>query len=149
MQLWFYFSIDLADNYHLRFWWIVTTKVTNSQAAHRFTLLPVLIALLSLFLSSVCFGQDKAPAALALHECWQYETTDLDVATAVSDGSNLYFGERGGRVSAISAEDGKRLWVSEIGGDLVSNFLLLDHELKFVARSSEVTRAGIGETHGS
>lgn len=136
MKVWFYFSPLLADNYNLRFSKMPTANLTNSHKSLRLALSSVLVALLLVCVSLVSFGQDKAAETLTIHQCWRYETADLDPARAVSDGSNLYFGERGGRVTAISATDGKLLWASEIGGEIVSNFLMLGHELRFVTRSA-------------
>ena len=117
-------------------------NLTIAHTSSRFSL-ALFLSILSLFcFPIVCSSQEKPTQekptdALTLRQCWRYQTTELDAATAVSDGTNLYFGEQGGRVSAISAEDGKRVWSSEVGGDLFSNFLVVDREIYFVSRSAD------------
>lgn len=87
--------------------------------------------------SLACFAQEKGADVLALRECWRYPTTELEASGAASDGNNLYIGERSGRISAIGAEDGKRVWTSDIGGQLVSNLVVRDHNLFLVTRAAE------------
>lgn len=99
-------------------------------------------ALFSLFLLVIClslagFAQSKEGGAWALRECWRYKTTEIESSTATNDGTNVYIGERGGKITAVAASDGKRVWTSEVGGDLVSNLIVIERELLLITRSPE------------
>lgn len=100
------------------------------------TPIAVFVALL-LCCSIAGLAQNKEAGAWALRECWRYETTDLVSSASANDGTNLYFGERGGRITAVGVDDGKRVWASEVGGELVSNVLVIDRELLLVIRPAE------------
>jgi outer membrane protein assembly factor BamB len=98
---------------------------------------PSLSVVLVLCFALAGIAQVKDRGAWALRECWRYKSTELEPSAAASDGTYLYIGERGGRVSAVAADDGKRVWTSEVGGELVSNLLVIDRELQLVMRSAE------------
>ena len=77
-------------------------------------------------------GQEPTAETLIARRCWQYQTSGLDTWQAANDGSNVYVAERGGRISAISADDGKRIWSTELGADIRSNLVVSGRSLHVV-----------------
>ena len=92
---------------------------------HR-TRLPEAILLLGctavLFAAGV-FPQQKAETELVVTRCWSYP---LELGKVLAtDGERVYLGTTDAKVEALSPE-GKRLWRSELGGEIASNLLATD-----------------------
>jgi|GEM_PF-1602097 len=68
-------------------------------------------------------------------ECWRYESRDIESWGAASDSTNVYIAERGGRIAALSIEDGKRIWSTELDGEVVSNLLVSGQSVNVVVAS--------------
>lgn len=80
-------------------------------------------------------GQTKKQNLAPLKECWKYPTTDLGKQRMASNAANVYFAEEGARVSAVSIETGKKIWSTELGGEIVSNILINGSSVFVVTRT--------------
>ncbi|MEO7658706.1 MAG: PQQ-binding-like beta-propeller repeat protein, partial [Pyrinomonadaceae bacterium] len=76
-------------------------------------------------------------------KCWSYPLAEIEATDLVSDGSNVFIGADGAMVQALSFE-GKKIWSSELGGDISSNILPLETGLFLVTStiSGDDDRAG-------
>jgi len=97
------------------------------------------LAILALSLPGLAFD-----SPLAVRQCWQYPTTELNERGLAADNSAVYLSERGGRLEAISLYSGRRLWFSDLGGEIISN-VIIDDSAVFLATRSE----GTGGSHRS
>jgi outer membrane protein assembly factor BamB len=91
------------------------------------------IAFFSVILPASTAAQTPDKSLVTLNQCWNYPTENLVLQRPAVDNSNLYFGERGGRITAISLSTGTRLWSTELGGELRSNIAFLGSNLYVVA----------------
>lgn len=68
-------------------------------------------------------------------KCWEYRVNPkLDAGIAV-DVSAIYFLDDENRLTAVDLVNGNKLWSSEIGGQVISNLLVLDDSVLFVTSS--------------
>lgn len=90
-------------------------------------------------------GQAKPSVEVDVTKCWSYRTGDSAAAVVATDGGRVFVGTSGARVAALSL-DGKKLWSTELGGDISSNILAVESGL-FLATSaiSETATAGGGQ----
>lgn len=110
---------------------------------HR-TQLPKIISLVlicTLLLAGAGFGQTKPGEELVVTKCWSYPLTESGVGIA-SDGSQVYVGLNGAKIEAVSL-DGRKIWASELGGEIASNILPLETGLVVA------TVSGAGEARKS
>ncbi len=76
---------------------------------------------------------EDSPALFA--KCWEYPgAVDLGVAP-VTDGANVYFLNPENKIGAADLSTAAKLWSTEIGGDVVSNILVVDHALFLVTNA--------------
>ena len=66
-------------------------------------------------------GQATPVSEITLSRCWVYPTTETGLALA-SDSAHVFIGADGAKVETLSP-DGKKIWATELGGDLSSNLL--------------------------
>ena len=90
------------------------------------------------------FGEAKSAGEISIEKCWAYPTPEIGVALT-SDGSRVFLGATGAKVEALSL-DGKKMWTSDLGGDISSNILALDGGLLLV---TSTVSAGEGKPGGS
>lgn len=108
---------------------------------HR-TLLPKIFVLFLICVglpAESVFGQAKSAGEIDVTKCWSYPMSDAIGSGLVSDGSRVFLGSTGAKVEALSL-DGKKMWSSELGGDISSNILALDSGL-FIVTSTVSTGA--------
>lgn len=84
----------------------------------------VLIFVFATTAAVTAFGQGvSAPGEVTLSRCWSFA---LDDGKALSvNGPHIFVGSGGGKVEALSL-DGKKLWGTELGGEIASNLLAGD-----------------------
>lgn len=90
---------------------------------HRF-FLPKITALFifTLFaLALTAAGQVKPVSEITVSRCWVYPTSEIGLALS-SDSAHIFIGADGASVETLSL-DGKKIWATELGGDLSSNLL--------------------------
>jgi outer membrane protein assembly factor BamB len=107
------------------------SRVKNLEM-HR-TLLPKILLsfLICLFLPSApVFAQTKAVGEVDVSKCWSYPMPEVG-SGLVSDGNRVFLGASGAKVESLSL-DGKKMWSTELGGDISSNILALDGGLFLV-----------------
>lgn len=100
------------------------------------------------FLITICaflylpgaFGQKKPTLLVDVTKCWFYPLGDAASEAIASDGGRVYLGLGGAKVEALSL-DGKKMWASELGGDISSNLLATEAGL-FLVTSSVVSDSG-------
>ena len=80
------------------------------------------------------FGQTKSASEISISKCWAYPTVETGVALA-SDSTRIFIGADGAKVETLS-QDGKKIWSTELGGDLSSNLLPTEKGL-LLATSTE------------
>ncbi|MEO6049794.1 MAG: hypothetical protein ABIP78_00480, partial [Pyrinomonadaceae bacterium] len=105
--------------------------------------IPVLFAICSLLLTANVFGQSKSGGDVVVTKCWSYPTGETSGKVLASDTSHVFLGFGLAKVEALSF-DGKKMWSSELGGDINSNFLALDSALMVVTSTVSTDP----ETHG-
>jgi len=96
-----------------------------------------LLTLIAMFVVSAG-GQQKAAAEIAVIKCWAYPIKDAASGALTRDANTLFFGERGGMIEAVGL-DGKKLWSSELGGELRSDLLTTETGL-ILATSAESSK---------
>jgi len=99
---------------------------------HR-TLVPQiqLLFVIGVFLLAVsAFGQAKPAGEVDITQCWVYPMPERG-STLVADGNRVFLGATGAKVEALSF-DGKKIWTSELGGDISSNIQALEGGLVLV-----------------
>jgi outer membrane protein assembly factor BamB len=112
--------------------------MTLSDAAMRLALL--LLCVMFIALPTV------ANEPRAFTKCWEYSSApDLSFAP-VADASNIYFVDREGRVNAVDIKTGSKAWTSEIGGSVISNFVVTDSSLLVATLTQSTSEAGSGKT---
>lgn len=106
---------------------------------HR-TLLPKisLLFVICTLLAAYVFGQAKPVGEIDLAKCWAYPA--VGGAVIATDGVFLFAGLGGGKVEGLSL-DGKKLWASELGGEISSNILASGRGV-FLATSTDSAKAG-------
>ena len=89
------------------------------------------ITICSCLLPQPAFGQAKPSSEVDVTKCWSYPLGDEAASELASDGVRVYIGGAGARVQALSL-DGKKMWATELGGDIGSNLLAADTGLFLV-----------------
>ncbi|MGB7201555.1 MAG: PQQ-binding-like beta-propeller repeat protein [Pyrinomonadaceae bacterium] len=89
---------------------------------NNFVLLIVLtaIAVVPAVGQTVANGSNGPNGEVTLSKCWSFAVEDGKMLTA--GGSHIFVGSGGAQVDAL-ALDGKKLWATELGGEVVSNLL--------------------------
>lgn len=104
----------------------------------------LLIALTTVAVVAVV-AQPKPPsktAEAALSRCWDFAVGEGKLLSA--SGAQVFVGSSGARVQSLSL-DGKKLWATELGGEIASNMLVSDSGLFLVTSATttdEVTSGG-------
>lgn len=98
------------------------------------TLISKIIFVLTLY--GVGLTQVKPASEITLTRCWSYAVDGA--GEFVSAGTVTFVASSGGRIEALSA-DGKKLWASELGGEVSSNIVASESSV-FVATSVVSTR---------
>ena len=70
-------------------------------------------------------GQEAAPEQPFV-KCWEIPTATRLVTEPVTDNGTVFLAELGGVVRAVDSHTGGTLWVTELGGNVVSNLLVDD-----------------------
>ncbi|MGH9947145.1 MAG: PQQ-binding-like beta-propeller repeat protein [Pyrinomonadaceae bacterium] len=87
-----------------------------------------LFLMLSAIISIYAIGQakdaassgQKAGATTPYKLCWDYRFESAPVRSIASSNEAIFVAEPGGRIRAISPNSNQTLWVTELGGDLIS-----------------------------
>ncbi len=90
-----------------------------------------------LILTSVAAGFSKPVSAEStiFTKCWEYEVTpNLNVGIA-ADASTVFFLDDENRLHGVELDVGRKAWSSELGGEVVSNLLVLDDSIFVVTNS--------------
>ena len=82
----------------------------------------IFTAICAYLVSQTAFGQAKPAGEIDVTKCWSFSLGDEIGSGLASDGVRVYLGGSGGRIEALSL-DGKKMWATELGGDIVSNLL--------------------------
>src|SRR4030095_12089111 len=87
---------------------------------------PHLALLLSLALFILVFAasaRSSVDEAAVFGKCWDYKTLPNLSVRMAADASNVYFVDAENRIHGVDLLLGKKIWSSELGGDVVSNLL--------------------------
>ena len=76
-------------------------------------------------------GQEKPLGEIEVNKCWSYPISEGVGSTLSTDDTRIYLGLGGGRIDALSL-DGKKIWTTELGGEITSNVLLFRSTLFLV-----------------
>lgn len=92
---------------------------------------------------TVANGSNRANDEVTLSKCWSFPVEDGKMLTA--SGSRIFVGSNGAQVNALSP-DGKKLWATELGGEVVSNLRASEGGVFLVTSvvNSESVRSGGG-----
>lgn len=88
------------------------------------------------------FSQNASPSpvpfanSVALAKCWSYPTGETYDGTLVSDGGKIFLGRPEARIEALTL-DGKKMWATELGGEVSSNLLVGENSLFLVTSSGK------------
>lgn len=105
----------------------------------------VLITICIFIVFSNTNGQKKEAIELGLTKRWSYPIADAAGKLIATDADKTFVGIEGGKVEALGSADGKRIWASEFGGNITSNFLAVENGLLFTTSVG----AGSGSLVGS
>lgn len=94
-------------------------------------------------LAAAAFGQAKPAGEVDITKCWAYPMAERGSAL-VSNGNRVFLGAVGAKVEALSF-DGKKIWSSELGGEISSNMLALESSLLLVTSivSADPQKSGV------
>ncbi len=88
--------------------------------------------LICLMFSSVRInGQEKPLGEIEVNKCWSYHISEGIGSTLSTDDTRIYLGLGGGRIDALSP-DGKKIWTTELGGEVTSNVIPFQSTLLLV-----------------
>lgn len=94
---------------------------------------PILLLVSSLFLlTTMTLSQIKPEGELVVSKCWSYSLSSG--RALISDGFRVYLTTSDARIEAVSI-DGKKLWETELGGEIVSN-LAVNNSGVFIVTST-------------
>ncbi len=85
----------------------------------------IFLVLICTFFLPAAFGQAKPAEELVVTKCWSYPLTESPGVAMASDGSNVFVSLSGAKIEALSL-DGRKIWASELGGEIASNLLPLE-----------------------
>lgn len=80
----------------------------------------VLLIVLTIVAVATAVGQTVSTSEVTLSRCWDFPVEDGRTLTV--SGANIFVGRGGAKVETMSL-DGKRLWATELGGEIASNLL--------------------------
>src|SRR5580765_5297468 len=96
---------------------------------HQITIfITIFASLMALTVSS----QPKPFGEIDLAKCWVYPLGDETSEALASNGDRVFLGLGSAKVEALSL-DGKKMWASELGGDINSNILAIESGLFLVS----------------
>lgn len=84
-------------------------------------------------------GQAADATPRSLKKCWEFPSADIGEHGISADEIGVYIPEQSGRIEAVSTDGGKRLWFSDLGGEIVSDIVYSESAIYVVARSSATT----------
>lgn len=115
--------------------------LTNFPARSLFFLLTFIFILITRAPAQVMAPRPTpSPSTVEITKCWAYSTGETAHEASASDGSRVFLGGPGAKVEALSL-DGKKMWASELGGEINSNLLATESGL-FLVTSSIVSDSG-------
>jgi len=94
--------------------------------------IPIFLLIFCVLQLAAVVGQAKPAAGLSISKCWEYAL--INGGAVASDTTRIYLGSEGAKVEALSP-DGKKMWSSELGGEITSNLLPADSGLLLVTSS--------------
>ena len=95
-------------------------------------------------MTTTVFGQTKPSGEVDVTKFWTYSLGEETGVALASDGNRVFLGLGNSRVEELSI-DGKKMWSTELGGDISSNILALAGGLFIVTSvSSDVGRSAGG-----
>ncbi len=104
----------------------------------------ILFAICAFLSAPGAFSQTKATGDLDVTKCWMYQSADATGPVLASDGSRVFLGV-GGTLSGARVEtlalDGKKIWSTDLGGDISSNMLPLYSGL-FLVTTTKLNETG-------
>ncbi|MFT3745237.1 MAG: PQQ-binding-like beta-propeller repeat protein [Pyrinomonadaceae bacterium] len=104
----------------------------------RYFLPNILLFLIFITSALAVFGQNKPVSPeITVTKCWAYPTIELGMAIA-SDGTRIYTGGDGAKIESLSL-DGKKIWSTELGGDLSSNLFPTEKGLVLATSTERAT----------
>jgi outer membrane protein assembly factor BamB len=94
--------------------------------------IPLLLAICAASQAPPIFTQPKQKLAeIDVAKCWSYPLADEAGAELATDSTRVYAGSAGARIETLSL-DGKKMWATELGGEIRSNLLATDSGLYLV-----------------
>jgi len=104
----------------------------------------IFIIILASLMTTTVFGQTKPSGEVDVTKFWTYSLGEETGVALASDGNHVFLGLGSSRVEELSI-DGKKMWSTELGGDISSNILALAGGLFIVTSvSSDVGRSAGG-----
>ena len=97
------------------------------------TALPKILIIIAICVcpaAQAAFGQAKKSGEVDVTKCWAYPIAE-EASKLGSDGVRVYIGGSGAKIEALSV-DGKKMWATELGGEISSNLLSTDAGLFLV-----------------
>jgi outer membrane protein assembly factor BamB len=80
--------------------------------------------------------QKKAAAAAQFRKCWEYSYEGVAEARLATDGTSIFMVRDASFVEAVSADTGRKVWSSDVGGQVDSNLVARDGNVMLVRRVS-------------
>jgi len=104
----------------------------------------IFIIILASLMTTTVFGQTKPSGEVDVTKFWTYSLGEETGVALASDGNRVFLGLGNSRVEELSI-DGKKMWSTELGGDISSNILALAGGLFIVTSvSSDAGRSAGG-----
>jgi outer membrane protein assembly factor BamB len=94
-----------------------------------------LIAVTTFVISEYAFPGQSLSGEVQIERCWEYPYDGDSDGELAADGESVYMVRQGSTIDAVSLEDGKLRWSSDVGGTIASNLVTFETGLYFVRRT--------------
>lgn len=106
----------------------------------------LLILLVVIAAPGIFLAQGAGSPVVTLKKCWEHRVEAPALNALASDNIKVFTGTGSGSIQAIGARTGDIVWTSELGGEIVSNFVLSETSLFAISNPLTAKESG---TNGS
>jgi outer membrane protein assembly factor BamB len=103
------------------------------------TIFKICIALLAAISATSSFAKSTFNEPPIFSKCWELTISSNTGVAPAADASAIYFIDDENRLHSVDAAKGNNLWSTDIGGDVVSNLLLVEDSVFLVTSSQPDT----------
>ncbi len=88
----------------------------------------------ALIFPALCLAQRKRPVEVQIQKCWEHRYEGTGDSMLAADNTSIFMVRDGSVIEAVSAESGKLVWSSDVGGSVDSNLLVAAGNVFLVRR---------------